>query len=245
MDLFQSEMACPKEQKSMNMTARPSSDRGYFDHGWLKSHHSFSFGDYYDANWMGFRQLRVINEDYIAAKSGFPMHGHRNMEILTLVLTGELAHKDSMGNESTIGANEIQLMHAGSGVKHSEYNPSPDKETHLLQIWITPDQTGITPGYSQKKLSDKNEEWQLLVSKTGKDSSLQIHQDVSVYLCSCTKDKTVKLEEGRFGWIQLISGTLLVAGKTLHAGDALAIEPSNELVLQPKDSAKFLFFDLN
>src|SRR5574338_1006275 len=136
----------------MNLILRKSNDRGYFDHGWLKSYHSFSFGDYYDPNHMAFRSLRVINEDVIAPKGGFPMHPHRNMEILTLVLEGKLAHKDSMGNESIVHTNEIQLMHAGSGITHSEYNPSVTEATHLLQIWITPHTTGVKPGYEQKKL---------------------------------------------------------------------------------------------
>lgn len=229
----------------MNMTVRKSADRGYMDHGWLKSYHSFSFGDYHNAEQMGFRHLRVINEDYIAAKKGFPMHGHRDMEILTLVLAGKLAHKDSMGNESTVMENEIQLMHAGSGIKHSEYNPSLENETHLLQIWITPDQTAAAPGYSQKTLSDKENEWQLLVSKSGQDGSLQMHQDVNVSLCTCSTPQAVKIKEGRYGWLQLISGTLLVQDKTLHAGDALAIEQHGELLLEPEGKAKLLFFDLN
>jgi redox-sensitive bicupin YhaK (pirin superfamily) len=223
---------------------RKSGERGYFDHGWLETYHTFSFGGYHDPKFMGFRNLRVINEDRIAAGRGFDTHGHSNMEILTLVLKGQLAHKDSMGNESIIRAGEVQVMSAGKGVTHSEYNPSKEEDVHLLQIWIEPDEKGAVPRYGQAPLASNVNEWQLIVSKTGKESSLPIRQDAEVYYAFLQKGKSIESPSSRYGWVQVIEGALEMNQSALEAGDGAAVNPGTKAQFTAKADSKLLFFNL-
>jgi redox-sensitive bicupin YhaK (pirin superfamily) len=228
---------------SMAYTIRRSGDRKFFDHGWLKTRHTFSFGSYYDPEWMGYRDLRVINEDRVDPGHGFPPHDHRDMEILSLVLEGELAHKDSMQNQSVIHPNELQVMSAGSGVTHSEFNPSDKATVHFLQIWIIPETKGLKPGYQQVTLQPVSGEWQLLASKKG---PLQIQQDVSLYQLTLEAGKQAEksLSAGRYGWLQLIEGELTFDGTTLKTGDAVALEGGTTIRLQAQKPLRLLFFDL-
>jgi quercetin 2,3-dioxygenase len=228
---------------------RRSRERGHANHGWLDSHFSFSFADYYDSRFMGFRNLRVINEDYIEPAQGFPNHGHRDMEIVTYVIDGELSHQDSMGNGETIFPHEVQRMTAGTGVLHSEYS-SPTDRTHLLQIWILPEKQNLTPGYEQKKFptEDKTDRLKLIASKGGDDGSVHINQDVSVYASILNEGTTMEhnLAEGRHAWIQLISGSIDVNGYTLDAGDGAAISEETSLKIRAyENNSEFLLFDLN
>lgn len=235
------------EQVVMNKEIRKSGDRGFFDHGWLKTYHTFSFGDYYDPHFMGFRTLRVINEDRIQGKQGFPTHSHKDMEILTLMLEGELAHKDSMGNGSVIHAGEAQLMRAGSGVTHSEFNHSSTKDAHLLQIWIQPDTKGLKPGYQQKKLAIPEDQWVLVASEQGLHGSLRIHQDAEVSIAHLEKGHTLDrvLKEGRYGWLHIITGSVNCDGVSLQKGDGMSMEGKKHFHLTATSPAKILFFDLN
>ena len=228
---------------------RKSNERGGANHGWLQSQHTFSFADYYDPGFMGFRDLRVINEDHIAPAQGFPTHGHRDMEIITYVINGELSHRDSMGNGETIRPHEVQRMTAGTGVLHSEYS-SPTDKTHLLQIWILPEKQNLQPGYEQKYFApeEKQGKLRLVASRGGDDGSVTINQDVSLYASVFSKGDSDEHElgEGRHAWIQVISGSLDVNGTTLEKGDGAAI--SEERLLQLKataDNTEFLLFDLN
>ena len=228
---------------------RRSNERGKANYGWLDTNYTFSFSDYYDKIFMGFRSLRVINEDFIEANQGFPTHGHRDMEILTYVIKGELSHKDSMGNGTTILPNEVQRMSAGTGILHSEYS-SPTDETHLLQIWILPEEKNLTPSYEQTffPAEDKKGKLKLVASRAGTDGSVTIHQDVSLYSSILAKDESVEheLAENRHAWIQIIKGNLELGGETLNQGDGAAV--SDESLLQIKsltDETEFLLFDLN
>jgi len=228
---------------------RRSNERGHANHGWLDSRFSFSFADYYDPRNMGFRDLRVINEDYIEAAQGFPTHGHRDMEIITYVIDGEISHRDSMGNGETIRPHEVQRMTAGTGVLHSEYS-SPTEKTHLLQIWILPEKQNLQPGYEQKLFApeEKQGKLRLVASKGGDDGSVHINQDVKLYasILSSGEQVTHVLAEGRHAWVQLISGTLEVNGETLDPGDAAAISEESTLSLTAgRDKTEFLLFDLN
>ena len=228
---------------------RRSNERGHANHGWLDSRFSFSFADYYDPRNMGFRDLRVINEDYIEAAQGFPTHGHRDMEIITYVIDGEISHRDSMGNGETIRPHEVQRMTAGTGVLHSEYS-SPTEKTHLLQIWILPEKQNLQPGYEQKLFApeEKQGKLRLVASKGGDDGSVHINQDVKLYasILSSGEQVTHVLAEGRHAWVQLISGTLEVNGETLNPGDAAAISEESSLDLTAgRDKTEFLLFDLN
>lgn len=224
---------------------RKSSERGYFDHGWLKTFHTFSFADYHDSNHVHFRNLRVINEDTIAEGVGFPTHGHRDMEIITYVYEGSLAHKDSTGNEEVIRPGEMQRMTAGSGIHHSEFNFEKNKETKLLQIWIFPEEKNLTPGYEQKKIPDGK--FELVVSPKGDVNILKIHQDVSIYVGKFqTNDAfNFKADEKRFYWLQLIKGELLVNNTFISEGDGLEISLESSLNFNSKTGCEFLFFDLN
>src|SRR5688572_7567470 len=208
------------------ITIRRSNERGHANHGWLDTHFSFSFADYYDPQFMGFRDLRVINEDRIEPAQGFPKHGHRDMEIITYMIAGELSHRDSMGNGETIRPNEVQRMTAGTGVLHSEYS-SPTDRTHLLQIWILPEKQNLQPGYEQKVFApeEKQGKLRLVASKGGDDGSVHINQDVRLYasILSSGEEVTHTLDEGRHAWVQLISGLLEVNGETLRAGDGAAV----------------------
>lgn len=227
---------------------RKSEDRGYANHGWLKTHHSFSFADYYDSNFMGFRDLRVINEDFIESGMGFGTHGHRDMEIITYVLEGILQHKDSMGNTAHIHPDEVQHMSAGTGVQHSEFNPREDMSVHLLQIWILPEKEGVKPGYGQKSFKSALNErsFVLVASKTGVSDSISINQDVNVYVGKSKKDETIhfKTQVGRGVWVQVVRGDLKINGTALKTGDGAAVESEPELNIAASAGAEFLLFDL-
>ena len=230
------------------ITLRRSQERGYADHGWLKSFHSFSFADYYDPAHMGFGPLRVINEDRVAPGTGFGTHGHRDMEIISYVLAGELAHKDSMGNGSVIRPGDVQRMSAGSGVRHSEYNHAPDRETHFLQIWIEPNVTGIPPGYEEKRFGDADRQGRLLLiaSPDGAGGSVRIHQDARLYASRLAAGQTVtaELADGRLGYLHLVRGSATVNGQRLADGDAAKISDETRLAIVAADDAELLLFDL-
>jgi len=221
------------------ITIRKSQDRGHAEHGWLNSYHSFSFADYYNPQWMGFRSLRVINEDFVAAAQGFGSHPHKDMEIITYVLSGQLKHKDSMGNEGLINPGEVQKMSAGIGVVHSEFNASSKEEVHLLQIWITPDTKGLKPAYEQNLLSvdQKNSLVPFPVS---------IHQDAKLFRGRTTKGHELehKLNKDRGAWLQMISGSLSINTVSLEAGDAAVIEKETILKFTSTKDSEFLLFDL-
>ncbi|MBF6986851.1 MULTISPECIES: pirin family protein [Cupriavidus] len=227
---------------------RKSAERGYADHGWLKSYHSFSFADYYDPQHVQFGPLRVINEDRVAPGMGFGTHGHRDMEIISYVLEGELAHKDSMGNGSVIRPGDVQRMSAGTGVRHSEYNHAAHDTTHFLQIWIMPAQNGIEPGYEEKhfEAADKRGKLRLVASQDGADGSVVVHQDVRLYagLLDGEEAATLALAPGRRAYVHVARGRVLVNGKALEAGDAAKLESVGEVALSGGDDAEVLVFDL-
>ncbi|KPK08578.1 MAG: quercetin 2,3-dioxygenase [Betaproteobacteria bacterium SG8_39] len=227
---------------------RKAAERGHANHGWLDSWHSFSFADYHDPRHMGFGALRVINEDRIQPGMGFGTHGHRDMEIISYVLEGALAHKDSMGNGSTIEPGDVQRMSAGRGVLHSEFNHEAAGETHFLQIWIEPSVRGIEPGYEQKRFGpqDKRGQLRLVASRDGRDGSVTIHQDASVYATLLDgSDRVVhSLAPGRRAYLHLARGRLRVNGKALTAGDALKATDVAEIVLEQGAQAEALLFDL-
>ncbi len=227
---------------------RQSKERGHANHGWLDTRYTFSFSDYYDPQFMGFRDLRVINEDFIEPDQGFPKHGHRDMEIITYMISGELSHRDSMGNGETIHPGEVQRMTAGTGVLHSEYS-SPTDKTHLLQIWILPEENRLTPGYEQKLFAaeGKQGKLKLIASRGGDDGSVHINQDVKLYASVLAEGKSVShdIADGRHAWVQLISGALDVNGYTLEAGDGAAISEEQKLKLMAhENNTEFLLFDL-
>lgn len=230
------------------LTVRKSEDRGHADHGWLQSHHSFSFADYYDPAYMGWGNLRVINDDLIAPGGGFGMHGHRDMEIVTYVTTGALAHKDSMGNGTAIPPGDVQRMSAGSGVRHSEFNDAPDQATHLFQIWIEPREKGITPGYEQKSFADaeKRGRLRLIASPDGAAGSVTIHADASLYagLFDGGEAATLPLDPARKAYVHVARGTLAVNGQNLRKGDAALLANENNLTLSDGHDAEVLVFDL-
>lgn len=230
------------------MTLRKSEERGFADHGWLKSRHTFSFADYQDPNHVHFRKLRVINEDWINPAEGFGTHPHEDMEIITYVLSGALEHKDSMGNSSVILPGEVQRMSAGTGVTHSEFNHSKEDVTHLLQIWIFPREKGLKPSYEQKKFSDelKTNKLCLVASKNGREGSVTIHQDVDLYASILEKEEDISfnIQKDRYLWIQVIKGSLNVNGHSLNSGDAASLSDELSLKLQAPEKAEFLVFDL-
>ncbi|MDB5036799.1 MAG: Pirin domain protein [Bacteriovoracaceae bacterium] len=228
---------------------RKSSERGHFDHGWLNTYHTFSFGDYQDPQFMGFRSLRVINEDRVSPGKGFGTHSHRDMEIITYVLEGKLSHKDSMGNGSVIVPGDVQFMSAGSGVTHSEFNHSSDEPVHFLQIWILPKNKSAQPQYGQKTSSEKDKlgKLRLVVSSDGRQNSIPIGQDADIYASILEGDQTSSLpvKPNRFYWIQVASGELLLNDLSLKAGDGAALR--QEATAEIKNRAprsEFLFFDL-
>jgi quercetin 2,3-dioxygenase len=228
---------------------RRSNERGRANYGWLDTNYTFSFSDYYDPRFMGFRDLRVINEDYIEPNQGFPTHGHRDMEIITYVISGELSHRDSMGNGETIHPREVQRMTAGTGVLHSEYS-SPTNKTHLLQIWILPEKNNLEPGYEQKVFSSeaKRGKLQLVASRGGDDGSVTINQDVNLYASILNSGEEIKhdLAEGRHAWLQIISGSLDLNSEKLNAGDGAAISDEVSLTIAARENnTEFLLFDLN
>lgn len=228
---------------------RKSNERGYADHGWLKSFHTFSFAGYYDPKNMGYGPLRVINEDRVAPGEGFGKHPHRDMEIISYVLDGELEHKDSMGTGSIIRPGDVQRMSAGTGVTHSEYNPSPKNGVHFLQIWIEPESTGIKPSYEQKFFSpaDKRGKLRLLASPDGRDGSVTIHQDAELYatLVDGAEKVTHRLEDGRRAYVHVARGAVTVNGQALGSGDALKVDGEKQVVIEKGDNAEVLLFDLN
>ena len=231
------------------MEIRKANDRGYADHGWLKSFHSFSFADYHDPAHMGFGPLRVINEDRVAAGMGFGTHGHRDMEIISYVLEGALAHKDSMGNGSAIRPGDVQRMSAGTGVTHSEFNQSKDGLTHFLQIWIEPNVKGIPPSYEEKHFDTaaKRGKLRLIASPDGREGSVLIHQDACLYAALLDGDEhaTHKLAAARLGYVHVASGSIDVNGQSLHAGDAMKLSGPVDIVLKNGHEAEVLLFDLN
>ena len=230
------------------MTLRTSGERGYADHGWLKSFHSFSFAGYHDPDHMGFGNLRVINEDRVAAGRGFGTHSHQNMEIISYVLSGELAHKDSMGNVKGIPPGDVQRMSAGTGVQHSEFNHAANQTTHFLQIWIEPNVMGVAPGYEQKTFleQDKRGALRLVASPDGVQDSVLMHADARLYagLFDGPETATMVLDPTRKAYVQLVRGQLEVNGQLLHAGDAVALQSENELRLANGQLAEVLVFDL-
>jgi redox-sensitive bicupin YhaK (pirin superfamily) len=227
---------------------RPSAARGHIDHGWLDTYHTFSFGDYFDRDHMGFRSLRVLNEDRVAPGTGFGRHGHRDMEILTIVLEGELRHADSLGNGSVIRPGVLQRMSAGTGVLHSEVNPSSENPVHLLQIWILPDRDGRAPEYEERKVDflATHGAWQLLASSDGRQGSLTVHQDVSLWSTSLSEGEAVSydLAQGRNAWLQVVRGGVALNGHTLNAGDGAAVSAERRLEIVGAGAAEVLLFDL-
>ncbi|QHJ00831.1 quercetin 2,3-dioxygenase [Xylophilus rhododendri] len=230
------------------LTIRPSNERGYADHGWLKSFHSFSFAGYYDPQHMGFGNLRVINEDRVAAGGGFGTHGHRDMEIISYVLDGELAHRDSMGNVKGIPPGDVQRMSAGSGVQHSEFNHAEGKQTHFLQIWIEPDKRGIPPSYEQKAFptEEKRGRLRLVASSDGQDGSVHINADAALYagLFDGAESAQVTIDPKRKAYVHLVRGEASVNGVELHAGDAAMIEAEASVRIDHGRDAEVLVFDL-
>lgn len=229
-------------------TIRRSNERGHADHGWLNSYHSFSFADYFDPKHVEFGPLRVINEDRVAAGAGFGTHPHRDMEIISYVLDGELAHKDSMGNGSTIRPGDVQRMTAGTGVRHSEFNPSAKDPVHFLQIWIQPNATGIEPGYEEKHFaeSDKRGRLRLIASPNAAEGSILIHQDAKLYagLFDGNESATLELQRGRRSYIHVARGEVRVNGSELSAGDALKLTDSSTVTIEGGKQAEVLVFDL-
>jgi quercetin 2,3-dioxygenase len=230
------------------VTIRKSEERGHADHGWLDSHHTFSFADYFDPKHTQFRSLRVLNEDRVMAGQGFGSHPHRDMEIISYVVSGALEHKDNLGTKAVMKAGDVQRISAGTGVVHSEYNPSPDTPVHFLQIWIMPDERGVKPQYAEKSFRDAGVgKLNLIASKAGRDGSISIHQDADLSVAKLLKGGKLEypLAKGRSGWVQLIDGKLNVNGEKLVAGDGAAISGETHVKFESADDAHFLFFDLN
>ena len=230
------------------LEVRRSADRGYFDHGWLKTFHTFAFADYYDPDWVGYGPLRVINDDRVAPGQGFGKHGHRDMEIITYILAGQLEHKDSMGNGSVIRVGDVQRMSAGTGVTHSEFNPSATEEVHLLQIWIQPQTLRLAPGYEQKHFSvaDKRGRLRLIAAPVAGEGAVLVHQDVRVYagLFDGAEHVDVRVPAARRAWLQVARGSLSVNEMRLSAGDGAHTEGPAQLTLQDGADAEVLLFDL-
>lgn len=230
------------------ITVRNSQDRGYADHGWLQSYHSFSFADYYDPRYMGFRSLRVINEDRVAVGKGFGLHPHSDMEIISYVISGALEHKDSMGSHEIMNAGEVQRISAGSGIMHSEYCGSKDEPVHFLQIWIMPDERHVRPEYAQASFADiKPGNLVLIASKTARDNSISIHQDADVYAAKLGEGGVIDhdVARGRGVWIQMIEGELSINNdKTIYTGDGASIDNVDHLMLVASKETHFLLFDM-
>lgn len=230
------------------ITLRPGNERGHANHGWLDSYHTFSFANYYDPQHMGFRDLRVINEDWIAPSAGFGAHSHQDMEIITYVLEGALEHKDSLGTGAVIKPGDAQRMSAGTGITHSEFNNSATDPVHLLQIWILPDTKGITPSYEQRNfpLDEKLGKLRLIAAKDGRDGAVKIHQDVDLYTSVLRKgDRIVhNLKPNRYAWLQVASGEIKVGDFALKAGDAISASKTEALDISTDTEAEILLFDL-
>lgn len=235
-------------QSTINYLVHDRNNRGRSQTGWLDSFHSFSFGNFYDPNRMGFRSLRVINDDRIAPGAGFPTHGHRDMEILTYVLSGAVEHKDSLGTGSVIRPGDAQIMSAGTGIMHSEFNPSPTEPLHLLQIWILPDEQGLAPRYEQKAfpLEEKRGQLRLIAAKDGRDGAVTIHQDVDLYTSVLESGDVVNyhLRRDRYAWLQIAQGVATLNGEELRAGDGVQIRGEEQLEISTEVGAEILLFDL-
>lgn len=225
---------------------RKSNERGHANHGWLDSHHSFSFASYYDPKHMGFRSLRVINDDRVSPGRGFGSHPHRDMEILTYVLSGALAHKDSMGNVETLRANELQRISAGTGIVHSEYNASSSEPVHFLQIWIEPGKAGLTPSYEQVTLNEDEKRGKLLLVAAPEGGKLKIHQDARVLVGAASPGEPLNydLAQGRSAWVHVVHGNATVNGKEVSEGDAAAVTGETALSIDAQSAAEVLVFDL-
>jgi hypothetical protein len=237
-----------RERSSMTVQVRKSADRGRAEFGWLDSRHAFSFGEYHDPRFMGFRALRAINEDRVVPGAGFPTHGHRDMEIFSYVLGGALQHKDSMGNGRVLAPGEVQLMSAGRGVAHSEFNPRPADPLHFLQVWIEPSERGLQPSYTEwKPASEMAKSTKVLViSPDGREGSARIHQDAFVYRVRLAAGERVEheLAAGRGAWLQLMRGKLVFGGVVLDAGDGASTESAGELAIEAREPSEALLFDL-
>ena len=230
------------------ITIRKANERGHFNHGWLNTYHTFSFDQYYDPRYMGFRTLRVINEDFVSPGRGFPTHGHRDMEIITYILEGALEHQDSMGNGSVIRPGEVQRMTAGTGVRHSEKNPSQNESVHLLQIWILPHTVGLDPGYEQKMFTDEDRRNKLRViaSSDARDGSVTVHQDVNLYASILDEGSSVthSTEPTRYGWLQVARGAVDVNGEKAEQGDGAVIVGESSVEIAATAASEILLFDL-
>jgi redox-sensitive bicupin YhaK (pirin superfamily) len=230
------------------ITRRPAGERGRSRTDWLDSYHTFSFNRYYDPRHSGFRSLLVVNEDFVAPAAGFPPHSHRDMEIITYVTEGALEHRDSMGNNSVIRPGEVQRMSAGTGVTHSEYNPSPDAPVHLLQIWITPEREGQPPSYEQREFSPEEQRGRLrlIASRDGRESSVTVHQDVEVYSAQLGEgdEASYELKPGRHAWVQVAKGSVSLNGGALEAGDGAAVSEESRLVFMADEPSEIILFDL-
>ncbi len=229
------------------ITLRPSSDRGHANHGWLDSYHTFSFANYYDPNHMGFRALRVINEDQVQPGRGFGTHSHRDMEIITYVLEGAVEHKDSLGNGAVITPGEVQRMSAGTGIMHSEFNPSQTQPVHFLQIWILPDRQGLQPSYEQRAFGEERQgKLRLIAAKDGRDGAVTIHQDADLYSAVLQPGEQVshQLQPNRYGWLQVARGAASLNGYDLKAGDGVAVSDAELLTISTDTEAEILLFDL-
>lgn len=230
------------------ITVRPSAERGHANFGWLDSHHTFSFGNYYDPKHMGFRALRVINEDHVSAGRGFDTHSHKDMEIISYILSGSLAHRDSLGTSATVRAHEVQRISAGTGIAHSEFNPSQDESVHFLQIWILPETNGLTPSYEEKVFSPESKQgkWQRIASHTGQDGAVTINQDVELYATVLTagESRSFELRSHRYAWLQVAQGKVSLNGMSLEAGDGATVSDETLLDLIAHSDAEVLLFDL-
>jgi quercetin 2,3-dioxygenase len=230
------------------ITLRRSNERGHFDHGWLNTYHTFSFDQYYDPRYMGFRNLRVINEDFVAPGRGFPKHAHRDTEIITYILEGALKHEDSMGNGSVIRPGDVQRMTAGTGVRHSEQNASDQERVHPLQIWIVPNTDGLEPGYEQKAFSEDERRGQLrlIASEDGRDGSVLVHQDVSLLASVLPAGQEVEhtMDQTRYAWIQVARGSVEVNGENADHGDGVVVVGESSLRIRAQQDAEVLLFDL-
>ena len=230
------------------ISIRRAKERGHFDHGWLNTYHTFSFDQYYDPRYMGFRSLRVINEDFVAPGRGFPTHGHRDMEIITYILEGALKHEDSMGNGSVIRPGDVQRMTAGTGVRHSEKNASDTERVHLLQIWILPNAEHLKPDYEQTAFSEEERRGQLrlIASSDGRDGSVRLNQNVSLFASILDSDQEVErvMDPARYAWIQVAHGSIAVNGDTAEQGDGVVIMGESDLKIKAHENAEILLFDL-
>ena len=230
------------------MEIRKADERGHANHGWLDTYHTFSFADYHDPKWMGFRSLRVINDDLVMPGKGFGTHPHRDMEIITYILSGALEHRDSMNNGRVIRAGDVQYMAAGTGVLHSEFNPSEDEAVRLLQIWIQPDRRGVAPRYAEKTLAEAPRgEWNLVASKSGRDGSISIHQDADLWIARLAPGQSLsrRLAEGRGAWVHIAEGSVTLNGAELSGGDAAALKGPADIGLSASRESQVLLFDLN